>query len=154
MQTNDSGENYGPPSTGVFSQFSSQDVRNDTEFVRDQVFHEEDSCTTQAYSNTGGSPPTKAQWHNITLNNDKQSPTSDNSVCPDTYENMITRMGDIEKTLTAIKDTVTTASVHCHLLNVDVVTMFSPEMVDTLNKTVEQCGNCIKTMETLSAEDC
>ena len=32
------------------------------------------------------------------------------SGCPDTYENMITRMGEIEKTLAAIKDTVTTAS--------------------------------------------
>lgn len=30
--------------------------------------------------------------------------------CPDTYENMITRMGEIEKTLTAIKETVTKAS--------------------------------------------
>jgi len=74
--------------------------------------------------------------------------------CPDTYENMITRMGEIEKTLSLIKDTVTTASVRCHLLNVDVVTMFSPEMVDTLNNTVEQCENCIKTMETSSPEDC
>lgn len=32
------------------------------------------------------------------------------SGCPDTYENMITRMGEIEKTLALIKDTVTTAS--------------------------------------------
>jgi len=32
------------------------------------------------------------------------------SGCPDTYENMTTRMGEIEKTLASIKDTVTTAS--------------------------------------------
>lgn len=30
--------------------------------------------------------------------------------CPDTYENMITRMGEIEKTLTTIKETVTKTS--------------------------------------------
>lgn len=45
------------------------------------------------------------------------------------------------------------STVRCHLLNVDVVAMFSPEMVDTLNKTVEQCQNCIKTMEALPTED-
>lgn len=66
---------------------------------------------------------------------------------------MISRMGEIEKTLATVKETVSTASVRCHLLNVDVVTMFSPEMLDTLNKTKEQCDDCIKAMETLSAED-
>jgi len=30
--------------------------------------------------------------------------------CPDTYENMITRMEEIEKTLAAIKETATKAS--------------------------------------------
>lgn len=45
------------------------------------------------------------------------------------------------------------STVRCHMLNVDVVTMFSPEMVDTLNNTVEQCEKCIKAMETLSSED-
>ncbi|XP_078358259.1 uncharacterized protein LOC144643018 isoform X2 [Oculina patagonica] len=152
MQTNDIGENYGH-GTGVCSQFSSQVVRSDTDFLRDQMFGEvQDSCTTQAFSNTSGSPP--ALWHNITMNNDEQSETGDKSGCPDTYENMITRMGEIEKTLASIKDTVTSASVCCHLLNVDVVTMFSPEMVDTLNETVEQCKKCIKTMESLTPEDC
>ena len=33
------------------------------------------------------------------------------------------------------------------MLNVDVVTMFNPEMMDMLNQTVEQCENCIKGME-------
>ena len=45
------------------------------------------------------------------------------------------------------------STVRCHLLNVDVVTMFSPEMVDTLNNTVERCEKCMKAMETLSSED-
>ena len=45
------------------------------------------------------------------------------------------------------------STVHCHLLNVDVVTMFSPEMLDILNITKEQCEDCIKAMKTLSAED-
>lgn len=45
------------------------------------------------------------------------------------------------------------STVRCHLLNVDVVTMFSPEMLDILNITKEQCEDCIKAMKTLSAED-
>lgn len=153
MQTNDTGENYGPFSTGICSQVSGQAVRSETDFVPNQLDVKENSCsTTPTYSNNTGSPP--ALWHHdITLNNDGRSDASDSSGCPDTYENMITRMGEIEKTLAAIKDTVTTASVRCHLLNVDVVTMFSPEMVDTLSNTVEQCENCIKTMETSPPED-
>lgn len=43
------------------------------------------------------------------------------------------------------------STVRCHLLNVDVVTMFSPEMLDILNITKEQCEDCIKAMKT--AED-
>lgn len=66
---------------------------------------------------------------------------------------MISRMGEIEKTLATVKETLSTASVRCHLLNVDVVTMFSPEMLDILNITKEQCEDCIKAMKTLSAED-
>ncbi|XP_020616691.1 uncharacterized protein LOC110054711 isoform X2 [Orbicella faveolata] len=152
MQTNDTGENYGPLGTGVCSQVSDQAVRSETDFVPNQLDAKEDSSTTQTYSNNTGSPP--PLWHDITLNNNGRSDTSDSSGCPDTYENMTTRMGEIEKTLASIKDTVTTASVRCHLLNVDVVTMFSPEMVDTLSNAVEQCESCIKTMETSSPEDC
>lgn len=66
---------------------------------------------------------------------------------------MMTRMTEIEKTLTAIKETVKTSSVKCYLLNIDVITMFSPEMVDELSNAVEQCEKCIKAMETLSYED-
>jgi len=155
MQTNDSGESlYGLPGTGVCSQFSTQDVRSGMDFLRDQTHREEDSgAITQAFNvNSSGSLPEKAPWHNLSFNNEEKSQTSDNTGCPDTYENMIIRMGGIEKTLTAIKETVTKASVRCHLLNVDVVTMFSPEMVDTLNKTVEECENCIKRMENLPTE--
>lgn len=39
------------------------------------------------------------------------------------------------------------------MLNVDVVTMFNPEMMDMLNQTVEQCENCIKRLESLSPND-
>lgn len=39
------------------------------------------------------------------------------------------------------------------MLNVDVVTMFNPEMMDMLNQTVEQCKNCIKRMESLSPNE-
>jgi len=66
---------------------------------------------------------------------------------------MMTRMTEIEKTLTGIKETVKTSSVKCYLLNIDVITMFSPEMVDELSNAVEQCEKCIKAMETLSYED-
>lgn len=45
------------------------------------------------------------------------------------------------------------STVRCHMLNVDVVTMFNPEMMDMLNQTVEQCENCIKGMESLSPND-
>lgn len=66
---------------------------------------------------------------------------------------MMSRMGEIEKTLTTIQEKVTKSSVRCHLLNIDVVTMFSPEMVDQLNNTVEQCEKCLKAMETLSSTE-
>ena len=45
------------------------------------------------------------------------------------------------------------STVKCYLLNIDVITMFSPEMVDELSNAVEQCEKCIKAMETLSYED-
>lgn len=155
MQTNDSSENYGPD-TGVCSQFSSEEARNDLDFTGKQMFcNDEEFCTTgKVHKHANGSPQTKTQWNNTTFDNDDPDHTSEsNTVCPDTYENMISRMGEIEKTLATVKETVSTASVRCHLLNVDVVTMFSPEMLDTLNKTKEQCDDCIKAMETLSAED-
>lgn len=158
MQAGDSGESdYGTMGTcsQVTSQFFNQDARDGTDFLRNQMHREDNSCaSSEAFTNTNpsGSPPGKASWH-MSTNSEEQNQTSVNGGCPDTYENMIARMGEIEKTLTAIKETVTKASVRCHMLNVDVVTMFSPEMVDTLNNTVEQCEKCIKAMETLSSED-
>lgn len=63
MQTNDSSENYGPD-TGVCSQFSSGEARNDSDFTGKQMFcNDEEFCTTEkAYKNANGSPQTKAQW--------------------------------------------------------------------------------------------
>lgn len=154
MQTNDSSENYGAD-TGVCSQFTSEDARNDLDFAGKQMFcNDEEFCTTEkAHKDANGSPQTKAQWNEITFSSDDQGQTGDSETYPDTYENMISRMGEIEKTLATVKETLSTASVRCHLLNVDVVTMFSPEMLDILNITKEQCEDCIKAMKTLSAED-
>lgn len=36
------------------------------------------------------------------------------------------------------------------MLNVDVVTMFNPETVETLNGTVEDCEACMKKMVMLA----
>ncbi|CAH3046777.1 unnamed protein product [Porites evermanni] len=157
MHTNDNTESYQPPETGLCSQvqFSGQEVRKETDFHRDPMNREGESCAaSQAFNNTGASPMTSAQWQNVSLNNGERGQKNDQSQgCPDTYENMITRMEDIEKTLAATKETATKASVRCHMLNVDVVTMFNPEMMDMLNQTVEQCENCIKRMESLSPND-
>ena len=38
------------------------------------------------------------------------------------------------------------STVRCHILNVDMVTMFNPEVVDTLNRMVEDCGACMDRM--------
>ncbi|XP_032222010.1 uncharacterized protein LOC5520931 isoform X3 [Nematostella vectensis] len=50
-------------------------------------------------------------------------------------------------------DEVPCNEVKCHMLNVDVVTMFNPETVDTLNKIVEDCEACTKTMNDMVTED-
>lgn len=64
MQTNDSSENYGAD-TGVCSQFTSEDARNDLDFAGKQMFcNDEEFCTTEkAHKDANGSPQTKAQWN-------------------------------------------------------------------------------------------
>lgn len=146
MQTTDNGGNsYGTSSKGVSSQLSNQDSA--INFLGDHTQHEENTC-----NNTPAVTAIGSSWQ-ISLNNEDHTQKNDNSGCPDTYENMMTRMTEIEKTLTAIKETVKTSSVKCYLLNIDVITMFRPEMVDELSNAVEQCEKCIKAMETLSYED-
>ncbi|XP_068746953.1 uncharacterized protein [Montipora capricornis] len=146
MQANDGDNSYETASMSVSLQLSnSQDGAEDI-LRQDQTQSEEKTCVdTQASSSIGSS------WQ-VSLNSEERQ-TNDHSGCPDTYENMMSRMGEIEKTLTTIQEKVTKSSVRCHLLNIDVVTMFSPEMVDQLNNTVEQCEKCLKAMETLSSTE-
>ncbi|EDO48677.1 predicted protein [Nematostella vectensis] len=76
-----------------------------------------------------------------------------NEDCSDQYSVMMTQITEIEKSLDAVKHKLRAASVKCHMLNVDVVTMFNPETVDTLNKIVEDCEACTKTMNDMVTED-
>ena len=45
-----------------------------------------------------------------------------------------------------------THTVQCHLLNVDVVTQFDPNLTEMLNSSVESCEKCIASISAADSE--
>ncbi|XP_021378697.1 uncharacterized protein LOC110466489 [Mizuhopecten yessoensis] len=63
--------------------------------------------------------------------------------------NMVTNEIDcMDRELLSLKETMNKQSVRCHMLQVDLATLFSPDKQAVLRATKEDCIKCSETLQT------